>query len=130
MNIEFIKFNYFEIFLCIGLTTAGLCRLFYPELRQKEMNDLSISEIHESILILYELSAVYIIFFTNQEIKNIYYGIYIIGCILISLYYLSKRSISKIFSEFRELCIFPNEMKSIWYHLVYVYILIYMIYIK
>jgi hypothetical protein len=130
MNIEFIKFNYFEIFLTIGLTTAGLCRLVFPELRQIEIHDLPITELHEYILILFELSAGYIIFFTNKEIKNIYYGIYILGCILIALYYLSKRSASNIFSEFTELCIFPNNMKSIWYHLIYVYILIYIIYIK
>ena len=130
MNIEFIKSNYFEIFLCIGLTTAGLFRLIFPELRQKEMIDLPINEIQEHILILYELSSIYFIFYTDKDIKNIYYSIYIIGCVLITLYYLSKRSLSDIFSEFKELSIFPNNMKSIWYHLVYVFILIYIIYIK
>jgi len=130
MNIEFIKSNYFEIFLCIGLTTAGLFRLIFPELRQKEMIDLPINEIQEHILIFYELSSIYFIFYTDKDIKNIYYSIYIIGCVLITLYYLSKRSLSDIFSEFKELSIFPNNMKSIWYHLVYVFILIYIIYIK
>jgi hypothetical protein len=130
MNIEFIKSNYFELFLCIGLTTAGLFRLIFPELRHKEMIDLPINEIQEHILILYELSSIYIIFYTDTDTKNIYYSIYIIGCVLIALYYLSKRSISDIFSEFKELSIFPNDMKTIWYHLIIVFIFIYMIYIK
>ena len=94
------------------------------------MIDLPISEIHEYILIIFELSAIYIIFYTNKDIKNIYFGIYILGCIIITLYYLSNKSVEYIFSEFKELCIFPDNMKSIWYHLVYVYILIYIIYIK
>jgi hypothetical protein len=130
MNIEFIKSNYFEIFLCIGLTTAGLVRIIYPELRIKELKDIPINEFLEHILIIFELLSTYFIFYTNTKIKNIYYGIYIIGCIIISLFYLSKKSSSDIFSEFIELSIFPNNMKSIWYHLVYVYILIYLIYIK
>jgi hypothetical protein len=130
MNIEFIKSNYFQLFLCIGLTTAGLFRLIFPELRHKEMIDLPINEIQEYIIILFELSSIYFIFYTNNDIRNAYYSIYIFGCILITLYYLSKRSIFEIFSEFKELCIFPNNMKSIWYHLVYVFILLYIIYIK
>jgi hypothetical protein len=130
MNKEFIKQNYFEILLCIGITCGGLFRLLYPELRELEMRDLPITDIHEHILILFELSAIYFIFYSSREVKNIYFGIYVIGCILITLYYLSKRSISDIYSQFLELCIFPNDIKSIWYHLVYVYILIYLIYIK
>ena len=130
MNIEFIKSSYFEIFLCIGLTSAGLFRIIFPELREKELKDMPINELGEYMLILFELSSTYVIFYTDEDTKNIYYGIYIIGCILLSLYYLSKRSISESFSEFKELCIFPNDMKSIWYHLVYVFILIYIIYIK
>lgn len=130
MNIEFIKSNYFEILIAIGITCGGLFRLLYPELRQKEMIDLPINEIHEYILIIFELSAIYIIFYTNKDIKNAYFAVYILGCIIITLYYLSNKSFEYIFSEFKELCIFPNDIKSIWYHLVYVYILIYIIYIK
>ena len=127
MDVEFIKSNYFDLLLTITLTTAGLCRLFSPELRQKEINNLSITEIHESILILFELSAAYIIFFTNNDIKKIYYSIYIIACFLIILFYLSQKSLSNILLELKELCIFQNDMKSIWYHLVYIFILIYII---
>ena len=130
MNIDFIKKNYFEIFLCIGLIFASLSRLFSSKLRNEEIHDLSINPIFEYAIIIFELSSVYFIFYADPKIKNIYYGIYIICCIIITLYYLSKKIPSDIFSEFTELSIFPDNMKSIWYHLVYVYILIYIIYIK
>ncbi len=116
--------------MAIGITCGGLFRLLYPELRELEMKDLPITDIHEYILIMFELSAVYFIFYTNTNIKNIYLGIYVVGCILVTLYYLSKRSLSDNFLEMKKLCIFPNDIKSIWYHIVYVYILIYLIYIK
>ena len=130
MNKNFIQRNYFEILLSIVITSAGLCRLLHPELREIEMKDLPVTNIHEYILIIFELSAVYFIFYTNTNIKNIYLGIYITVCSLIILYYLSKNSISKNFSEMKKLCIFSNDTKTIWCHLVYVYILIYIIYIK
>lgn len=130
MDKEFIKSNYFEILICIGITMGGLFRLLYPELQDLEMKDLPITRIHEYILITFELSATYFIFYTNNDIKNMYLGIYIIGCIIITMYYLSKKTFSEIFSEMKKLCIFPDDIKSIWYHMVYVYILIYIIYIK
>ena len=130
MNIEFIKSNYFDIFICAGLVFAGLSRVYYPLLRDVEIHDLPINQLFEYALILYELSSVYFIFFTNKKIRNNYYKIYIFGCIIISLYYLSQRPISSIFSELTKLSIFPNDFKIIWYHLVYVYILIYIVYIK
>ena len=130
MNKYFIQQNYFEILLCIIITCAGLFRLLYPELRDLEMKDLPIRNIHEYILIIFELSAIYFIFYTNTNIKNIYLGVYVISCILITLYYLSKNSLSKTLSELKKLCIFPNDIKSIWCHIVYVFILIYVIYIK
>jgi len=130
MDKEFLKQNYFEILLCIGITCGGLFRLLYPELRELEMKDLPITDVHEHILIAFELSAVYFIFYSTKEVKNIYLGIYVVGCILVTLYYLSKKSLSDNFSEMKKLCIFPDDIKSIWYHLVYVYILIYLIYIK
>jgi hypothetical protein len=130
MNKEFIRQNYFEILLCIGITCGGLFRLLYPELRELEMKDLPITDVHEHILIAFELSAVYFIFYSTKQVKNIYLGIYVVGCILVTFYYLSKKSLSDNFSEMKKLCIFPDDIKSIWYHLVYVYILIYLIYIK
>jgi hypothetical protein len=130
MSIEFIKSNYFEIFVCSGLVFASLSRLFSSKLRQIEIHDLEINQIFEYAIIIYELSSVYFIFFTNKYTRNIYYSIYIIVCIIITLFYLYQKSLSNIFSEFIELSIFPNNMKSIWYHLIYVYILIYLIYIK
>ena len=51
-------------------------------------------------------------------------------CIIISMYYLSKMSLSDIFTELTKLSIFPNDFRIMWYHLVYVYILIYLVYIK
>ena len=42
MNKEFIRQNYFELLLCIGITCGGLFRLLYPELRELEMKDLPI----------------------------------------------------------------------------------------
>jgi hypothetical protein len=130
MDKEFLKQNYFEILLCIGITCGGLFRLLYPELRELEMKDLPITDVHEHILIAFELAAIYFIFYSTKEVKNIYLGIYVVGCILVTLYYLSKKSLSDNFSEMKKLCIFPDDIKSIWYHLVYVYILIYLIYIK
>jgi len=130
MDIKFIKSNYFEILLCIGITCGGLFRLLYPELRELEMKDLPITDIHEYILIGFELLATYFIFYSSREVKNIYLGIYVVGCILVTLYYLSKKSLSANFSEMKKLCIFPDDIKSIWYHIVYVYILIYLIYFK
>jgi hypothetical protein len=130
MNKEFIRQNYFELLLCIGITCGGLFRLLYPELRELEMKDLPITDVHEHILIAFELLAVYFIFYSSREVKNIYLGIYVVGCILVTLYYLSKKSLSDNFSEMKKLCIFPDDIKSIWYHIVYVYILIYLIYFK
>jgi hypothetical protein len=130
MNFKFLKDNYFELLLCIGITSGGLFRLLYPELREEEMKDLPITDIHEHILIAFELSATYFLFFSSTDIKNKYLGIYVVGCIIVTLYYLSKKSISQNYSEMKKLCIFPDDIKSIWYHLVYVYILIYLIYIK
>jgi hypothetical protein len=127
---EYIKKNYFEILLCTGITIGGLFRLMFPDLRKQEMNDTSFENIHEYLLILFELLAVYFIFFTNTHIKNLYLSIFMIVCIFIALYYLSKKSISTILSEVKKLCIFSNDIKSIWFHLIYIYILIYIIYIK
>ena len=130
MNIEYLKKNYFEILLCVGITCGGLFRLLYPELREKEMKDLPISDIHEYILIVFELLAFYFIFYKDTYIRNIYLGVYVLGCLIITFYYLSKKSISNTFSEIKELCIFPDDIKSTWYHIVYVFIILYIIYIK
>jgi N6-adenosine-specific RNA methylase IME4 len=130
MNIEFIKSNYFDIFICSGLVFASLSRVFYSSLRDKEIHDLPINEVFEYTLILYELSSVYFIFFTNENIRKYYYKIYIAACITISMYYLSKMSLENIFTELTKLSIFPNDFRVMWYHLVYVYILIYLVYIK
>ena len=88
---EFIRQNYFELLLCIGITCGGLFRLLYPELRELEMKDLPITDVHEHILIGFELLATYFIFYSTKEVKNIYLGIYVVGCILVTLYYLSKK---------------------------------------
>jgi len=130
MIIKYIKENYFEILLCTGITIGGLFRLMYQDLRKKEMNDTSFTNIHEYFLILFELLAIYFIFFTSTRIKNLYLSIFMIVCISIALYYLSKKSISTILSEVKKLCIFSDDIKSIWFHLIYIYILIYIIYIK
>lgn len=130
MNQEFIKNNYFDIFICGGLIFASLSRIFYSKLRDREIHDLHINELFEIALIIFELSGVYFIFYTNKETKNNYYKIYIFGCVVISLYYLSHKSLASIYSEFIQLSIFPNDFKTMWYHLVYVYILIYLVYIK
>jgi len=130
MNTEFIKSNYFDIFICVGLVFASLSRIFYASLREREIHDLPINQIFEYALILYELSSVYFIFYTNENIRKNYYKIYISACIIISMYYLSKMSLSDIFTELTKLSIFPNDFRIMWYHLVYVYILIYLVYIK
>ena len=130
MNLDFIKQNYFEILLAIGITCGGLFRLLYPELRELEMKDLPITDIHEYILIMFELSAVYFIFYTNTNIKKIYLGIFVISCILVTVYYLSKRSLSDTFEQIKKLCIYSNDINIIWYHILYIYILIYLVYIK
>lgn len=109
---------------------VGYLDYYIQELRELEMKDLPITDVHEHILIAFELLAVYFIFYSSREVKNIYLGIYVVGCILVTLYYLSKKSLSDNFSEMKKLCIFPDDIKSIWYHIVYVYILIYLIYFK
>jgi len=128
MDNTFIKNNYFEIFICIAITTAGLCRIFNPELRSEEISNLKIiNDYHEYIIIIFELSVVYFLFYSDKSIKDIYINIYIIACILIAFYYLSDKN---IIEEFKKLCIYTNDIKSIWCHLVYVLILIYIVYIK
>lgn len=130
MNINFFKSHYFEIFISLGLTISGLFRLFFSNLREKEMKYLHINEIHEYAIIVYELSAIYFIFYSTEDIRNLYYSIYIIACIIITIYYISNKSYGEIFLEIPELSIFTNDMKTIWYHLIIVFIFIYMIYIK
>jgi hypothetical protein len=94
------------------------------------MKYLHINEIHEYAIIVYELSAIYFIFYSTEDIRNLYYSIYIIACIIITIYYISNKSYGEIFLEIPELSIFTNDMKTIWYHLIIVFIFIYMIYIK
>jgi hypothetical protein len=130
MDTEFLKKNYFEIFLCIGITCGALFRIMCPELREEEMKNLPITDIGEYIIIIGELFAIYFNFFSSKELKNIYLNIFLFGCIIVTLYYLSKKSMSTILSEVKKLCIFPDDIISIWYHLIYVYIIIYIIYIK
>jgi hypothetical protein len=127
MNENFLNKNYFEIFLCLAITTAGLYRLIYPELRKEEMNDLKINENIEYIIIIYELCAIYFLFYTTKENKNIYIYLYIIVCLIISIYYLSNKN---ILEEFKKLCIYTNDIKSIWCHIIYIFILIYIVHIK
>lgn len=131
MNIEFIKKNYFEIILCLGLTTAGVYRLSFPEIRNEEMKNLPmLSEFHEYLIAILELTSVFFIFMAGKDIKNIYLGGFVTGCILITIYYLSQRTPYSILINLKRLCIFPNDLTSIWYHLIYVFIIIYIIYIK
>jgi hypothetical protein len=70
MNQEFIENNYFDIFICGGLIIASLSRIFYSKLRDREIHDLHINELFEIALIIFELSGIYFIFYTNKETKN------------------------------------------------------------
>jgi len=131
MDIEFIKKNYFEIILCLGLTIGGIYRLLFPEIRNEEMKNLPmLSEFHEYLIAILELTSVFFIFMAGKDIKNIYLGGFVIGCLLVTIYYLSQRPIYTTLINIKRLCIFPNDIISIWYHLIYVFIIIYLIYIK
>jgi hypothetical protein len=127
---EFIRQNFFEILIAGGVTTAAIVRMLYPDIREREKREMGITDVHEAIIILYELLAIPIIFFTTRLIKNIYLTIYIVGCVGVSLYYLWNKSGPQRLAESKDLCIFPSDMKSIWYHLVYVYLLVYIVFIK
>lgn len=127
---EFIRQNFFEILIAGGVTTAAIVRMLYPDIREREKQEMGISDINQTILILYELLSIPIIFFTTRLIKNIYLTIYIVACVGVSLRYLWNKSGPQLLAEFKDLCIFPSDLKSIWYHLVYVYLLVYIVFIR
>ena len=128
--LSFIENNFFELLLCVVMIIAGSFRILYPEIQQKEIIDFPLFASTEYLIILFELSSIYFLFFTTSYIKHIYLGVFAILCSIVLIYYLSKRSFSTIISDIKELSIFPNDSKLIFTHFLFVYIIIYLIFIK
>jgi hypothetical protein len=125
---ENIKDKYFEIIVCFGLTAAGIYRmLYFNEIKEKEIESKVIIEFDETLIMIYELSAILFIFFTTETVKKIYLLIYLISAIYISYRY--TLNINFLY-ELRKLVPFTSTINSIIEHLVFVILLIYIIFIK
>jgi hypothetical protein len=124
MKIQYIL----RILLTIVLTTAALGRIVYPEISEKEKNDIPfMNETGEKILITYELLSVYFLLLAPIYLRNMYLWGYIIPVLLLSLYYIIKGNLIK---DIKEVCIYPNDIKSVLIHLLYIGIMCYMVYTK
>jgi hypothetical protein len=123
----FIKQNFFELLLCSAMLIAGSFRLLYPEIQEKEIQDFPLFGSAKYILIAFELLSIYFLFFATPYVKHIYLGIFAILCIGVILYYVSKRN---IVADLKELSTFPNDSKSIFSHFLFVYIIIFLLFIK
>jgi hypothetical protein len=128
MNLlEFYKKNFFEVFFCIALTIGGLYRLMNPEIRERERAAMHIGEALQWVIVVAELSSVYFLFYSTPYIKKAYLAIFATACIVIGLYYLSLQD---ILTELKNVSIFTPEMPNILFHLTYVYIIGYLLFIK
>lgn len=125
--IDFYRKNFFELFICIAVTIAGIYRIISPEIREKERSIMHISSEIQWVIVLGEILSFYFLFYTTPTIKNVYIGIYAIACILISFYYLKDKN---IFEELKKVCIFTSDTPNILFHLTYVYIIAYILFIK
>jgi len=123
----FYKKNFFEIFFCGAILTAATFRILYPEIRLKEREAMHISESVQWVIIIAELSSVYFLFFTTDTIKKVYIGIFAILCVCISIYYLKDKD---LITEIKNVSIFTPDTSNILSHLIYTYILLYIIFIK
>lgn len=118
------KSYYFEIIIFLTLTSAAVGRIIYPDMREKEIEVNPFINTYSSyVIIAFELSAFYFLFFSNKFLKNIYLLIYIALIIPLSIYYLSKINIQ---DEIKSLYIYTPDIKSI---LIHIYIIITMAYI-
>ena len=123
-----IKNNFFEGVVAFALTTAGIYRIAYhDEIREKETATKIISDFDENIIMIYELSAIFFIFYTNDLIKKIYLLVYLVAAIYISFKYISN--INFVY-ELRKLVPFTPTIDSIVEHLVFMVILVYLIVFK
>ena len=128
MDFKFVKNNYFEILLCIIITSAGLYKLYYPDLKKEESMNLKVlHEFHEYLIIIFELSSIYFLLFAKKEVKDIYIGIYCSIVTLVAFFYLYNRNILR---EIKDIFIYTNDIKSIFLRLIYVYILMYIMFYK
>jgi len=125
--IAFYKKNFFEVFFCIALTIGGLYRLINPDIRERERAAMHINETLQWGIVIAELSSVYFLFYSTPYIKKVYLATFGIACIVISLYYLSLQD---ILNELKNVSIFTPDISNILFHLTYVYIIGYLIFIK
>ena len=124
MNYNFIKNNYFEIFISITVTIAGIYRLFCPDIRQKEIDNMKIINMnHEFLIMLFEISAIYFIFFTTPFIKKLYIGTYLFFCSIVTLLYIYNKNIIKLV---KNLIIYTNNAESIGIHFIILVIMFYL----
>jgi hypothetical protein len=121
---EFIKNNYFELFLSIVLVHAAVVRILYTDLFLEEMNDIGYPLFVGYLIIFAELVSPFILFeYFGPKIKNFGLVLYIVACVGISCMYLKDYS----FTDMNKIGVFTNSMENIFLHLEVVIIMIYMI---
>lgn len=119
------KTFYFEFIIALTLTSAAVGRIMYPEVREEEIQKNPFMNTYSSYgIIAYELLAFYFIFFTNSLIKNMYFLVYIVLVILLSIYYLYKYN---KFDDLKPLYIYTPDIKSIWIHILLIIIMGYLV---
>ena len=124
MKLEFIKDNYFEIIAAFCLTISGLYRLIYSESRNEEMRNNILTDFDEKLICIFELSAIYFIFYAKPDSRQLYYIIYIVSVLYITVFYLPKVN---LIDDLKHIIIYTPTSNSIIMHFIFVTILVYLI---
>jgi len=124
MNVRYMLQLLFVAFL----TTGALGRIVYPEIREKEINDIPfMNETGEKVIIVAELLSFYFLLLAPNYLRNAYLWSYIIPVMLLSIYFIVK---GNLINDIKELCIYTKDIKSVFIHLLYIGIMCYMVYAK
>ena len=124
MKLEFIKDNYFEILATFCLTVSGLYRLVYSESRNEEMQNNILTNFDEKLICIFELSAIYFIFYANPNIRRLYFIVYIVSVLYLTVFYLPKIN---LIDDLKHIIIYTPNSNSIVMHFMFISILIYLI---
>jgi len=111
----------FELLIAGALTTGGLGRILAPEICEKELAENPfLNRYTQNAIIIFELLAVYFIFFANKTVKSIYLWIYIIAVLFLSGYYIIR---DNLLADLKDLCYFPSDIKAVFIHILLITIM-------
>lgn len=110
-----------KVFVSVGMTVAGILRLTNPEIGNAEMNSLTfLTPLHELFIGLFELIAIPVMFYASRQIRNAYLGFWCFCVLLISAVHMRQHTLYEV----KKLVPFTSDIKTIWYHLILVVIMI------